>query len=238
MLKPSRMTLSYYFRCCSWLKLIPYSLDSHYVLGRRATYLHTLYWTWKNSLYTNTKISKGRRCKLQGWKALLDTDVKDEGKPIAPWIRECGVDVKALLKNCSKDSWKQYQKEMQEAFIKIATYFQLRLPLNNSFLKEIICLHPLQRTKISANQISRIAKLVPYVIPSSKISSIVDEWSVLRIDDDKWKIGTSIKMALSNAWIITRLRCSHWKLCLVSQDTPFSQLHWKHVAVHKMEMRL
>ena len=99
---------------------------------------------------------------------------------------------------------------MQEAFIKIATYFQSRLSLNNSFLKDMICLHPLQRTKMSANPFLRIAKLTSHVIPSRKISSIVDEWSVLREDDDiveGWYLN--LKIALLNAWIITGVRCSH-----------------------------
>ena len=116
-------------------------------------------------------------------KALYDTDVKVEGSQLPLESIFVGVNVEALLKKCSEYSWKQYQKEIKEALIKIATYFQSRLPLNNSFLKDMICLHALQRTKVSANPISTIAKLMPHVIPSSKILSIVDEWSVLRSDD-------------------------------------------------------
>ena len=51
--------------------------------------------------------------------------------------------------------------------------------MNNSFLKDMICLYALQRTKMSANLILRIVKLMPYVIPASKILS----WSVLRALD-------------------------------------------------------
>ena len=103
---------------------------------------------------------------------------------ITPEFMNVGGDVKALLKKHSKDSWKQYRKEIQVAFIKIATYFQSRLVLNNSFLKGMIWIHPLQRTKMSGNPISRIVKLMPHVIPSSKMSSIVVEWSVFRADDN------------------------------------------------------
>ena len=56
-------------------------------------------------------------CKV--WKALLEIAAKDEGIKLPLESMNVGVDVKALLKKCSKVSWKQYQKEMQEAFVKI-----------------------------------------------------------------------------------------------------------------------
>ena len=39
-------------------------------------------------------------------KALLDIDVRDEGSQLPLESMNVGVDVKALLKKCSKDSWK------------------------------------------------------------------------------------------------------------------------------------
>ena len=59
-------------------------------------------------------------------------------------------------------------------FYQNSNILQSKLPLSNRFSKDIICLHPLQRTKISANPISRIAKLMSHVIPSSKILPTVE----------------------------------------------------------------
>ena len=43
-------------------------------------------------------------CKVE--KALLDIDVRDEGNWLPLKSMNVGVDVKALLKKCSQDSWK------------------------------------------------------------------------------------------------------------------------------------
>ena len=154
-------------------------------------------------------------------KALLDIDVRDEGNQLHLESMNVGVDVKVLLKKCTKDSRKHYQKEMQGAFIKIAIYFLSRLPLNNSFLKDMICLHPLRRIKMSANPVSRLAKLMPHVIIlSSKIYSIVNKQSVLRVDDDileDWYFNQDRTFkCLDYYW----RNLSSWRLCLVPQDTP------------------
>ena len=131
-------------------------------------------------------------------------NLKDEGNQLPHESMHVGVDVKALLKKCSKNSRKQYQKEMQNAFMKMATYFQSRLLLNNSFLKDMICLHPLQRNKMSANPFWRIAKRMPHVILSRNILSIVYEWSVLRADDDieDWYLNQddTFKKRLDHYW--------------------------------------
>ena len=65
-------------------------------------------------------------------------DVRDEGKLLPLESLNIVVNIKTLLKKCCKESQKQYQKKMQEAFIKIATYFQSKLPLSNNFLKDEI----------------------------------------------------------------------------------------------------
>ena len=56
-------------------------------------------------------------CKV--WKALPEIAAKDESIKLLLESMNVGVDVKASLKKCSQVSWKQYQKEMQEAFVKI-----------------------------------------------------------------------------------------------------------------------
>ena len=154
-------------------------------------------------------------------KALLDIDVRDEGNQLHLESMNVGVDVKVLLKKCTKDSWKHYQKEMQGAFIKIAIYFLSRLPLNNSFLKDMICLHPLRRIKMSENPVSRLAKLMPHVIIlSSKIYSIVNKQSVLRVDDDileDWYFNQDRTFKCLDYYC---RNLSSGRLCLVPQDTP------------------
>ena len=56
---------------------------------------------------------------------LLDIDVSGQKNQLPLESMNVRVDVKALLKKCSKNSRKQYQKDMQETFIKIAYYFSI-----------------------------------------------------------------------------------------------------------------
>ena len=144
------------------------------------------------------------KAELVNWKALLDILIWRMKATNCP-MNLCMLEW--MLKHCWRSAARilgNYQKEMQDAFMKIATYFQSRLLLNNSFLKDMIYLHPLQRNKMSANPFWRIAKRMPHVILSRNILSIVYEWSVLRADDDieDWYLNQddTFKKRLDHYW--------------------------------------
>ena len=97
------------------------------------------------------KFLKAKVVHCEVGKAVLVIDVRDE-KQVSLGSINVGVEAvqQGFLETISGDVRGFYQN---------SNILQSKLPLSNSFSKDIICLHPLQRTKISANPISRIARL-------------------------------------------------------------------------------
>ena len=163
-------------------------------------------------------------------------DVRDEGKPLPLESLNVVVNIKTLLKKCSRESQKQYQKKMQEAFIKIATYFQSKLPLSNNFLEDVIEYIHCKDLRSKQIQFQELPNWCPMLYLKAKFSAIILV-SVLRPEDtlEEWYLnqdGTLFITRLDYYWI----KLFSLKTLSCSQNTPYSLLQYKPVAVYKTEM--
>ena len=116
--------------------------------------------------------------------SLLEIDVRNSEIQLDLEKMNVGVETLAILKKCNKDKRIMYLKEMQEAFCKMTEHLQKNLPLDSTFLKDMVCLHPLKRESTTSFPIARIAQLMPHILKVEKISILKDEWEHLRVDND------------------------------------------------------
>ena len=116
--------------------------------------------------------------------SLLEIDVRNSEIQLDLEKMNVGVETLAILKKCNKDNRIMYLKEMQEAFCKMTEHLQKNLPLDSTFLKDMVCLHPLKRESTTSFPIARIAQLMPHILKVEKISILKDEWEHLRVDND------------------------------------------------------
>lgn len=71
-------------------------------------------------------------------------------------------------------------------YINVTKYLIKKLPLKNKLLKNLKCLHPLYIIEPQSLQcIKSVASSFPFVVASSEISKLVDEWICLQTEDLK-----------------------------------------------------
>ena len=97
---------------------------------------------------------------------------------------DVGDGVRDILKKCKPSCRNENLKNMQAAFIAIASYFVENLPLSSQLLNGVMCLSPLLRKKSPPVHICRIAKHIPHVISEDSISLLRGEWSLYQTDDE------------------------------------------------------
>ena len=170
---------------CYLIEVAPVFTDFLLIFQGEGPLIHMLYYRLQKMLQTlMLRFLKADVVTNKDGKTLMTVDVRKAENQLDLEKMNVGVEVTKLLKKCRKDQKEGYLKEMQEAFCKMTEHLQNKLPLDSTFLKDMICLHPLKRTTMTSLSISRIAKQMPHIVSDDKISRIKDEWEVLKSEDD------------------------------------------------------
>lgn len=111
---------------------------------------------------------------------------------------EIGADTEKTLSSLDKSKQKIQRIEMQKFYQCVTSYLQTRLPLYDSIVKSVQCLHPEVRMQERAQKLVRdLCSALP-TFEDSDISKVTDEWKIYRaedIDDDKiYHDGTLIRV--------------------------------------------
>ena len=108
--------------------------------------VHILYHELQSMLSTlMLRFLKADMINNKDGRSLLEIDVRNSEIQLDLEKMNVGVETLAILKKCNKDNRIMYLKEMQEAFCKMTEHLQKNLPLDSTFLKDMVCLHPLKR---------------------------------------------------------------------------------------------
>ena len=103
-------------------------------------------------------------------KLLINVDLTKQENLLTFHKMDVGDGVCDILKKCKPSCQNENLKNMQAAFIAMASYFVENLPLSSQLLNDVMCLSPLLRKKSPPAHICRIAKHIPHVISEDSIS--------------------------------------------------------------------
>ena len=103
-------------------------------------------------------------------KSLINVDLTKQENLLTLDKMDVGDDVRDILKKCKTSCRNENLKNMQAAFITMASYFVENLPLSSQLLNDVMCLSPLLRKKSPPAHTCRNAKHIPRVISEDSIS--------------------------------------------------------------------
>jgi hypothetical protein len=94
----------------------------------------------------------------------------------------------------------------------ISKYFQLNLPLKNTFLRDVAILHHSLKETHNADQIMRVARTVPHLLTDNEIDHLRDEWLLYSYEtiDEKWIIKSKAKDSSGSDQIIYQRIDFYW----------------------------
>lgn len=102
-----------------------------------------------------------------------------------------GEETRKSLLSLSREEKEAFFRDVRNIYHAVASYFKLNLPLNNSFLRDLQILDPMNRNDSKGNDIIvRVGRHIPGLLSTTEIDLLVDEWLMYSIEtiDDSWMI--------------------------------------------------
>lgn len=99
-----------------------------------------------------------------------------------------GENTRKLLGRLEPKEREVFFDDVKTVYHAIARYFQLNLPLKNTFLRDVRIIHPLSQKVYDTDQIVRVARAVPNLLSNSEIDRLRDEWLSYALEDidEEW----------------------------------------------------